>query len=225
MTSRLSRRHFLELTGGALGVSATTACAATQAAPTQTPQPAAGPRAFAIHNPDPWIEIDRAAFQHNVREASRLAGGRPILAVVKNNAYGLGDRTVGPLLADCPEVGGIACVRVQEGIVMREAGVTKGIVMREAGVTKPILNMAEVSEQEMEESVRRGITSSLWLDDAPGRVERVARRLGRSVPVQLFIDTGMNREGMPYSRAWEWMGNEPRGHAIQPCLGVDGYPV
>ncbi len=195
MTSRLSRRHFLELTGGALGVSATTACAATQAAPTQTPQPAAGPRAFAIHNPDPWIEIDRAAFQHNVREASRLAGGRPILAVVKNNAYGLGDRTVGPLLADCPEVGGIACVRVQEGIVMREAG-----------VTKPILNMAEVSEQEMEESVRRGITSSLWLDDAPRRVERVARRLGRSVPVQLFIDTGMNREGMPYSRAWEWMG-------------------
>jgi alanine racemase len=194
MTDRLSRRRFLELAGGALGVSATTACSTAKSAPIRAPAPSTGPRAFAADSPDPWIEIDRKAFRHNVREASRLAGGRPILAVVKNNAYGVGDQAVGPLLADCPEVGGIACVRVQEGIVMREAG-----------VTKPILNMAEVSEQEMEESVHHGITPTLWLDDAPRRVERVARRLGRSVPVQLFLDTGMNREGMPYSRAPSWI--------------------
>jgi alanine racemase len=184
MTKRLSRREFLELTGGALGVSAATACG-TQSAATQTPSPSPGPRA---------IEIDRGAFQHNVREASRLAGGRPILAVVKNNAYGLGDQTVGPILADCPEVGGIACVRVHEGLAMRQAG-----------VSKPILNMAEASEPEMEELVRHGISPSVWLDDAPHRIDRVARRLGHSVPVQLFIDTGMGREGMPYRRAWRWM--------------------
>lgn len=77
--------------------------------------------------------------------------------------------------------------------------------MREAGVTKPIVNMAEVSEQEMEELVRIGVTPSVWLDDAPRRVERVARRLGRPVPVQLFLDTGMNREGMPYRRAGQWI--------------------
>ncbi len=193
MTNRLSRRKFLELSGAALGVSATTACA-TQSAPTQIPSPVAGPRAFAANSPDPWIEIDRRAFQHNVREASRLAGGRPILAVVKNNAYGLGDQTIGPLLAACPEVGGIACVRVHEGLAMRQAG-----------VTKPILNMAEVSEQEMEELVRNGVTPTVWLDDAPQRIERLARRLGHPVPVQLFLDTGMGREGMPYRRAWRWI--------------------
>jgi alanine racemase len=193
MTKRLSRREFLELSGSALGVSAATACA-TQSAPTQTASPSPRPRAFSANSPDPWIEIDRGAFQHNVREASRLAGGRPILAVVKNNAYGLGDQTVGPILAACPEVGGIACVRVHEGLAMRQAG-----------VTKPILNMAEVSESEMEELVRHEITPSVWLDDAPQRIERLARRLGRSVPVQLFIDTGMGREGMPDRRAWQWM--------------------
>ena len=193
MTTRLSRREFLELSGGVLGVSAATACA-TPSATTQTPSTSPGPRAFSASSPDPWIEIDRRAFQHNVREASRLAGGRPILAVVKNNAYGLGDQTVGPILAGFPEVGGIACVRVHEGLAMRQAG-----------VSKPILNMAEVSEQEMEELVRHGITPSVWLDDAPQRIERLARRLGRSVPVQLYVDTGMGREGMPYRRAWQWM--------------------
>jgi alanine racemase len=143
---------------------------------------------------DPWIEIDRNAYRHNVREASRLAGGRPILAVVKNNAYGVGDRTVGPLLADFPEVGGIACVRVEEALAMREAG-----------VTKPIVVMAEGSEQEMEELVRNDVVPSVWLDDAPQRLERISRRLGRPVPVQLFLDTGMGREGMPYRRARPWI--------------------
>ncbi len=193
MTTKISRREFVGLTGGALGVSSA-ACATTQPTRANVPSPSSGPRAFFADIPDPWIEIDREAFRHNVREASRLANGRPILAVVKNNGYGLGDQVVGPILADCPEVGGIACVRVHEGLAMREAG-----------VTKPIVNMAEVSEQEMEELVRIGVTPSVWLDDAPRRVERVARRLGRPVPVQLFLDTGMNREGMPYRRAGQWI--------------------
>lgn len=193
MTTRISRRDFLGLTGGALGVSAA-ACAGTQTARPDAPSPSAVSTAFSTASQDPWIEIDREAFRHNVREAARLAGGRPILAVVKNNAYGLGDQVVGPILADCPEVGGIACVRPYEGLALRKAG-----------VTKPIVNMAEVSEQEMEELVRIGVTPSVWLDDAPQRVERVARRLGRPVPIQLFVDTGMNREGMPYGRARQWI--------------------
>src|SRR5262249_9716027 len=59
---------------------------------------------------DPWLEIDAAAIRDNAREMSRRAGGRPILAVVKNNAYGLSDTMVGPLLDALPEVAGIACV-------------------------------------------------------------------------------------------------------------------
>ncbi len=47
---------------------------------------------------DPWLEIIGDSFRHNAREVARLAGGRPILAVVKNNAYGIGDMLVGPLL-------------------------------------------------------------------------------------------------------------------------------
>ncbi len=190
-----SRRRFLEWAGSALGLSAAGACAAGPRSSTQNVRPAPAVRTvLPSSSPDPWIEIDRAAFRHNVREASRLAGGRPILAVVKNNAYGLGDRAVGPLLVDFPEVGGVACVRVEEAVALREVG-----------VTKPVLNMAEVSEEEMEVLARIDVHASLWLDDAPERVDRVARRLGHPVPVQMFLDTGMNREGMPYRRARPWL--------------------
>jgi len=143
---------------------------------------------------DPWLEIDSAALRHNVKEVSRLAGGRPILAVVKNNSYGLGDTAVGPVFDACPEVAGIACVRTSEAVAMREAG-----------VKKPILNMAEVSEEEAAELVERNVWLSCWLDDSGERLDRLARRFRRPIPVHLYIDAGMGREGMPYYRALPWI--------------------
>jgi alanine racemase len=189
------------LTGGAIGLTAA-GCASSTAA--REPVGPARARSSFANSFDPWIEIDRNAYRHNVREASRLAGGRPILAVVKNNAYGLGDRAVGPLLADFPEVGGIACVRVEEALAMRAAG-----------VTKPIVVMAEGSEEEMEELARQDVLPTVWLDDAPQRLERISRRMGRPVPVQLFLDTGMGREGMPYQRARPWIEKLCRSESVQ----------
>ena len=202
----LPRRRFLHLTGAAMGVTAASACASgpqsgnpgVRPTPTGTSDRTYTPTRF-----DPWIELDRAAWAHNVGESARLAGGRPILAVVKNNAYGLGDRAVGPLLADMPQVGGLAAVRVEEALAMREEG-----------VTKPIVVMAEGSEDEIEEMVRHGVLPSVWLDDAPRRLQRVSRRMGRPVPVQLFIDTGMNREGMPYTRARRWIEELVQSEAV-----------
>ena len=196
----LSRRRFLELTGAAVGLTTASGCVSSQSSVSAFGSSIATsvsePRMDVSSSFDPWIEIDRNGYRQNVREASRLAGGRPILAVVKNNAYGLGDEAVGPLLASFPEVGGIACVRPEEALVMRAAG-----------VTKPILVMAEGSEDEMEALVHQGVQPSVWLDNASERLERVARRLGRPVPVQLFVDTGMGREGMPFQRAKPWMND------------------
>ena len=39
---------------------------------------------------DPWIEVVPEALQFNLGQLRMLAGERPVLAVVKNNAYGLG---------------------------------------------------------------------------------------------------------------------------------------
>ncbi|MGQ0733757.1 MAG: alanine racemase [Acidobacteriota bacterium] len=184
----MTRRSFLSTT---LAAAAAVSTATTTEARRQTVRlrPGGSDDGF-----DPWIEIIGDHLRHNVREVARLAGGRPILAVVKNNAYGLGDTIVGPLLDSCKEVGGIACVRPGEALAMRAAG-----------VRKTMLTMAELGTDESAELVRQNVTLSCWLDEAPARLQQVARKARRRVPVHLFLDTGMNREGMPIGRAIPWM--------------------
>lgn len=143
---------------------------------------------------DPWLEVDPAALRRNAAEVSRLAGGRPVLAVVKNDAYGLGLRTVGPVLDRVPEIAGLAVVKTAEAIALREAG-----------VRKPVLLMGRTEGMEAEELARRDVLFAPYADDDGARLTRVAARLDREVGIHLYLDTGMGRLGMPFRRALRWM--------------------
>ncbi len=199
----ISRRRFLVSSAALVGAGCLPRQAAVRNAPSQTTtiriRPGGTDSGY-----DPWLEIDAAAFRHNVLEVSRLASGRPILAVVKNNAYGLGDTLVGPLLASCPQVTGLACVRPAEALAMRRAG-----------VRKPILMLSEVAEDEAEELLANDVMLSCWLDDSAMRLERLSRRMDRAIAVHLYVDTGLNREGMPYRRALRWIEDLATRPAIQ----------
>ncbi len=139
---------------------------------------------------EPWIEVDPAALHANVAVLSTLAGGRPILAVVKNNGYGLGVREVAKVLDTDPRVSGFGVVKVAEALALREAG-----------VRKPILLLALFDDADGAELVRRGITLSLCVPDIGARVAKATARAGRSARGQFYIDTGMSRMGLPYHRA------------------------
>lgn len=143
---------------------------------------------------DPWVEVDPDLLRHNVKQVSRLAGGRPVLAVVKNNAYGLGLSTAGPILESFPEVWGLAVVKADAALRLRDAG-----------IRKPILLMAMCTERDGHELVARDIQLSLYTDDAASRVAPLARRLGEPVRAHLYLDTGLGRMGMPYHRALPWI--------------------
>ncbi|MGH7502459.1 MAG: alanine racemase [Longimicrobiales bacterium] len=78
---------------------------------------------------DPWIELDPAALQHNVRQVTQLSGGRPIRAVLKNNAYGLGLIPVARLLEPMHAIDGFAVVRTDEALALRQAGIRKPILL------------------------------------------------------------------------------------------------
>ena len=139
---------------------------------------------------DPWLEIDARALEDNVEAVSKLAGGRPILAVVKNNAYGLGLTTVAPILERLPEVKGFAVVKTAEALALREAG-----------ITKPVLLLALFSAADGPELVRQGVELSLCTDDAADRVAAAAKKVGQRAEAQIYLDTGMSRMGIPWHRA------------------------
>src|SRR6266581_4044669 len=72
---------------------------------------------------DPWVEIYRENLRHNVQEISCRASSRPILAVIKNNGYGMGVSSVAQLLEPQPEIFGFAVVKLHEAISLRDTGI------------------------------------------------------------------------------------------------------
>jgi alanine racemase len=183
-----TRRTFLEAAAGAIGGATLPAHIPMIAATTVSPTPSSD-------RFDPWLEILAENVRHNVEVTRRMAGGRPIIAVVKNNGYGLGLAQVGPLLDRHPAIAALAVVRFSEALALRDAG-----------VGKPILVMARTTEEEAAELVRREVRLAIQGDDAPGFCRRVAERAGRRVPVHLYLDTGMGRMGHPIDRAADWAG-------------------
>ena len=78
---------------------------------------------------DPWVEIHKENLRHNVQEISRRVAARPILAVIKNNGYGMGVANIASLLEPQPEIFGFAVVKFHEAMSLRDAGVRKPILL------------------------------------------------------------------------------------------------
>lgn len=143
---------------------------------------------------DPWIEVDAQALRFNVERLHGLVGGRPILAVIKNNAYGLDLVTCAKILEPLVEIAGFAVVKAQSAITLRDAG-----------IEKPILQMGMSSLADSHELVARSIDLSLYTDQAARRVAVLAKQAGRPIRAHLYLDTGLGRMGMPYHRALPWL--------------------
>lgn len=174
----VSRRQFVLGGSAALGATIARVDVAESRSPALSPE---------RRRSEPWLEVDAAALAHNVRAIARLTGGKPVLAVAKNNAYGLGCALVGPVLDGLPEVLGIAVVRIDEAIALRDAG-----------VRKPVLLMARCEASELDELLARDVRITPDEALAPELAKRAAR--GRQVGVHLYVDVGMHRMGVPFER-------------------------
>jgi alanine racemase len=162
--------------------------------------PGVNPSAF-----DPWIEIHAGNLRHNAGEVARLTKG-PVLAVIKNNGYGLGVVNAATVLEPHASVHGFAVVKLQEALDLRQAG-----------IKKPVLLMAPVDERDVQLAVERDIMPMIYtpLGDA---LERAAARLGRPVPIHVCVDTGLGRVGVPYRQALDLV----RDLASRPGIAIAG---
>ncbi len=142
---------------------------------------------------DPWLELYPKAFQHNLQFIRRRTG-RPVIAVVKCNGYGLDHRVVGPILDPLPEVAALAVVTEEEAITLRDSG-----------VRKPILLMDDFIESAAGELAARNITFAAFTADAGKRLTALAGRAGHPLNVQIYLDTGFHRMGMDWRQAEPWI--------------------
>ena len=138
---------------------------------------------------DPWVEIHRENLRHNVLEISRRADSRPILAVIKNNGYGMGVANVAQLLETQSEIFGFAVVKLHEAISLRDAG-----------IRKPILLLGPFDELNFEDAVTRGIMPMIYTPLGPA-LDKIAAKTQKPVPLHICIDTGIGRVGVPYHQA------------------------
>lgn len=176
-----SRRAFLEA-GLALPA---VLHSSTDLAATPLPEPAASlDSSF-----DPWVEIHRENLRHNVAEISRRVSGRPILAVIKNNGYGMGVANVAQFLDPQPEIFGFAVVKLHEAFSLRDAG-----------IRKPILLLGPFDEQNLADAVARDILPMVYTPLGPS-LDKIAAKTQKPVPVHICIDTGIGRVGVPYHQA------------------------
>jgi alanine racemase len=156
---------------------------------------------------DPWVEVRPDNLRANVREVHRLVGSRPILAVIKNNGYGLGVVNVGRVFDGLPEIAGLAVVKLAEALRLRDAG-----------VRKPVLLLGPFDEKELAEAAAREITPMVYTP-VGAALERVSSRLGRPVPIHVCIDTGIGRVGVPYTEA-ESLVRDLAGRRAVPIEGT-----
>ena len=141
-------------------------------------------------------EIRLSALLRNV-DTLAAAAQKPILAVIKADAYGHGAVQVAGVLSQHPKVAGLAVSLVEEACELQDAG-----------IRAPIVVMGPVCVRGYEEVVVRDLVP--FISDRAGielfRVEANKRK--RRVFAHLKVDTGMGRMGIPWQR-------------VSDCLALD----
>lgn len=137
------------------------------------------------------VEVDLSAIVANAR-AIRALTRTDIYAVVKADGYGHGAIAVAQALTRAKATAGFAVSLVEEGVALRDAG-----------VTAPILVMGPSSVAGEDELIALDMTPVIASDEDLAALGAAAARAGKRVEAHLKIDTGMGRLGVTMARAAE----------------------
>ncbi|MFN4217119.1 MAG: alanine racemase [Brevinematales bacterium] len=136
-----------------------------------------------------WAEIDLFSLRKNARDIFTYTGEKPLIAVVKADAYGHGAVKVSKALE-------------KEGVnFFAVATLDEAIELRENGVRSDILILGPVEERGMEYLFSYHLVATVISSRYARLLSQKARSLGRSLRVHVKIDTGMGRLGIRYDEA------------------------
>ena len=138
------------------------------------------------------VEVDLDAIVANARAVHALCSGAEVYAVVKADGYGHGAVAVAQALTRAKAASGFGVSLVEEGVTLREAG-----------ITAPVLVMGPSQHGGEDEMVMAGLTPVIGSAEDLDAIAAVAQRRQRSIEAHLKIDTGMGRLGVAVERAAE----------------------
>ena len=131
-----------------------------------------------------WEQIDLGALRHNVETLAAHMDPQQLWAVVKADAYGHG-------AVECARV---ALQSGAHGLCV--ALVQEGIVLRQAGINAPILIMSEQPEEQFRDIISYGLIATLYNESTIVRFARIASELEIMASVHVKVDSGMHRVGV-----------------------------
>ena len=152
-----------------------------------------------------YMTVDLAALQYNLERVHQFARGRKVIAMVKANAYGHGIVRVAQALTKADAFG---VASLEEGVKLRESGITQPIVLME-GLFYP---------EELAEAARHDFT--LVIHHIP--CIEILENAGDVKPfnVWLKINTGMHRLGFDPSEVNQVYERLSHVQAIKKPIGL-----
>ena len=137
---------------------------------------------------DAWLEINLSALERNYKKLRELLKIE-IMAVVKADAYGHGAAALAPVLQSL-KVNSFGVATVDEGIALRKAG-----------IKVPIVILGATPFWAYESCITHNLTITIYSEEQIDSLEEIAKN--NKIPIQIKIDTGMNRLGIDFSKAKE----------------------
>lgn len=146
-----------------------------------------------IHR-DSWVEINIGNLTHNAKEIRKnVPSDTKLLAVVKADSYGHGSVMLAPtLLASGFDMLGVASI-------------DEGVDLRNAKINCEILVLGAVPVWAVETAVYENISIPIFSDTHIEACRQAYVRTGQKPKVHVKIDTGMNRIGIGYDEAIDFI--------------------
>jgi len=132
-----------------------------------------------------WVEIDLAAFRHNLRQLkSLLPAGVSFMQIVKADAYGHGALEIGRIAID-------------EGArFLGVANLEEGKLLRIQGCKAPILILSPSLENEIEQIINYDLQPCVSQLSFALALQNEALKHDKCINIHLKLDSGMHRSGV-----------------------------
>lgn len=129
-----------------------------------------------------WVEVDLTALEHNLRWAQSLSRA-PILPILKSDAYGHGAPVVAAFLHN------LGCTSLGVSTVEEALDILAWLRTEIVLLTPPL-------PDQLEDVVEHKLVPTLTSPEQVSDLNRLARRRGIRLKVQIKVDTGLGRLGI-----------------------------